>query len=139
MNATKKEELTIVQRVRDNKYNCIDANGKLLLDEWYDFVSDFYGEVAVIVRSNGDLNFINKQGKLLSKQWFEWVDDFDNGLARVKRSTDKLWNLIGENGKFLSEQWFIYVDMFKDGFAKVKRTNGEWAKIDKTGKIVVSK
>ena len=27
----------------------------------------------------------------------------------------------------------------KDGFAKVQRTNGEQAKIDKQGKIVVSK
>ena len=66
--ATKKEELTIVKRVRDDKYNHI-ANGKLLLNEWYDWVSDFYGEVAVVVRENGDYNFINKQGKILSEQW----------------------------------------------------------------------
>ena len=135
MNATTKEELTIVKRVSDEKYNLIDADGKLLLDEWYDFVSDFYCEVAVVVRGDGDFNFINKQGKLLSEQWFEWVDDFNDGFARVQRSTDKLWNFIGENGKFLSEQWFEWIDDFKAGFAKVQRTNGEWAKIDKNGKI----
>ena len=82
-------------------------------------------------------NFINKQGELLSEQWFEWVDDFNDDFARVKRSTDKLWNFIGENGKFLSEQWFEWIDDFKAGFAKVKRTNGEQAKIDKQGKILV--
>ena len=136
METTKKEEFTRVQRVSDNKYNLITADGKLLLDEWYDWVSDFFGEVAVIVRGDGDFNFINKQGKLLSEQWFEWVDDFNDGFARVKRSTDKLWNLIGENGKFLSEQWFEWIDDFKAGFAKVQRTNGEWAKIDKTGKLI---
>ena len=136
METTRKEKLAIVKRVIDDKYNLIDANGKLLLDEWYDWVSDFYGEVAVIVRGDGDFNFINKQGKLLSKQWFEWVDDFDNGFARVQRGTDKLWNFIGENGKFLSEQWFEWIDDFKAGFAKVQRTNGEWAKIDKTGKLI---
>ena len=136
MEETKKEEMTIVQRVIDRKYNIIDANGKLLLDKWYDFVSDFYGEVAVVVRGNGDLNFINKKGEILSEQWFEWVDDFQDGLARAKRSTDKLWNLIGENGKFLSEQWFEWIGDFQDGLALVKRTNGEWAKIDKNGKIV---
>ena len=137
MENNKKEELAIVKRLSDRKYNFIDANGKLLLDEWYDFVSDFYGEVAVIVRGDGDFNLINKQGKLLSEQWFEFVDDFKAGLARVKRSTDKLWNFIGENGKFLSEQWFEWIDDFKDGFAEVKRTNGEYFKIDKQGKILV--
>ena len=136
MERTKKEKLAIVKRVIDDKYNLIGENGKLLLDEWYDFVSDFYGEVAVVVRGDGDFNFINKQGKLLSEQWFEWVDDFDNGFARVQRNTDKLWNLIGEDGKFLSDEWFRYVKDFNDGFAEVKRTNGEWAKIDTNGKIV---
>ena len=139
METTKKEEMTIVQRVIDRKYNLIDANGKLLLDEWYDWVSDFYGEVAVVIRANGDFNFINKQGKLLSEQWFEWADDFKDGFAVVKRSTDKLWNLIGENGKFLSNEWFKWAEDFNNGYAEVQRTNGEWAKIDKNGKIVVSK
>ena len=139
MEETKKEELTIVKRVSDEKYNLITADGKLLLDEWYDFVSDFYGEVAVVVRGDGDFNFINKQGKILSEQWFEFVDDFNDGFARVKRSTDKLWNFIDKNGKFLSEQWFEWIDDFKAGFAKVQRTNGEQCKIDKTGKIVISK
>ena len=137
METTTKEELAIVKRLSDRKYNFIDANGKLLLDEWYDFVSDFYGEVAVVVRGDGDFNFINKQGKILSEQWFEWVDDFKAGLARVKRSTDKLWNFIGEDGKIISKEWFRYVDDFNDGFAKVQRTNGEYFKIDKQGKILV--
>lgn len=57
-------------------------------------------------------------------------------LAIVKRISDNKYNLIGENGKFLSEQWFDWIDDFKAGFAKVQRTNGEWAKIDKNGKIV---
>ena len=137
METAQKEGLTIVKRVSDEKYNLITADGKLLLDEWYDFVSDFYGEVAVVVRGDGDFNFINKQGKILSEQWFEFVDDFKAGFARVKRSTDKLWNFIGEDGKIISKEWFRYVDDFKDGFAKVQRTNGEWAKIDTNGKIIV--
>ena len=95
MKTTKKEKLAIVKRVIDDKYNLIDANGKLLLDEWYDFVSDFYGEVAVIVRGDGDFNFINKQGELLSEQWFNWVGIFHKGFARVRRS-DNLYNFINK-------------------------------------------
>ena len=56
-------------------------------------------------------------------------------LAIVKRVSDNKYNLITADGKLLSDEWFRYVDDFKDGFAKVQRTNGEWAKIDKNGKI----
>ena len=100
MEETKKEELTIVQRVIDDKYNLIGENGKLLLDEWYDFVSDFYGEVAVIVRGDGDFNLINKQGKLLSKQWFEFVDDFKDGFAVGQRTNGEYFK-IDKQGKIL--------------------------------------
>ena len=137
MNAANKEEFTRVQRVSDRKYNLITADGKILSEQWFDFVSDFFGGAAVIVRAGGDFNFSNKQGKLLSEQWFEWVSDFNEGFARVERSTDKLWNFIGEDGKIISKEWFRYVDDFNDGFAKVQRTNGEYFKIDKQGKILV--
>ena len=76
------------------------------------------------------------QGKLLSEQWFEWVCNFYDEFARVQRSTDDLWNFINKQGKILSDEWFIDAYYLDDGFAKVKRTNGEWAKIDKTGKII---
>ena len=49
---------------------------------------------------------------------------------------DKKYNFINKNGKILSDEWFIYVDMFNGGLVKVKRTNGEWAKIDKTGNLI---
>ena len=48
-------------------------------------------------------------------------------------------NFITKDGKIISNEWFRYVDDFNDGFAKVQRTNGEWAKIDKNGNIVVRK
>ena len=57
-------------------------------------------------------------------------------FTRVQRTSDNKYNLITEDGKLLSKQWFEWIDDFKDGFAKVQRTNGDWAKIDKNGKIV---
>ena len=109
-----KETYSLVRREIDSnsnnyKYNYYSyTNCKELFNEWYDWVSDFYGGFAVVEREddNGDYlrNFIDKNGKLLSEEWFKWVDYFN-----------------------------------KDGFADVERTNGEQCKIDKTGKIVVSK
>ena len=91
---------------------------------------------AVIKREDEKYNLIDAQGKLLSEQWFEWVCNFYDEFARVQRSTDDLWNFITKDGKILSDEWFIDAYYLDDGFAKVKRTNGEWAKIDKTGKII---
>ena len=122
----------------DELYNFIDEKGKLLSDEWFDWIDNFKEGFARVQRSDGQYNFIDKQGKLLSEQWFAWVDDFQEGFARVQRFDD-LMNFIGANGKIISSEWFAWVGDFNEGFAKVQRTNGELAKIDKTGEIVVRK
>lgn len=136
MNATKKEELIKVQRVSDNKYNLIDANGKLLSNEWFDWIGDFYDEFALVERENHEYNYIDKQGNILSDEWFKWLDLFRDEFARVK-SFDDEFNFIDRQGKLLSNEWFRYVDYFDEyDLAVVERTNGELCKIDKNGKIV---
>lgn len=125
------EDFAIVKR-GDELYNFIDEKGKLLSDEWFEWIDNFNEGFARVQRSDELYNFIDKNGKLLSEQWFDWVDDFENGFARVQRSDD-LMNFIGANGKILSNEWLAWVDNFKEGFAKVQRTNGEYFKIDKQG------
>ena len=122
----------------DELYNFIDTKGKILSEQWFDWIDNFNEGFARVQRSDELYNFIDKNGKLLSEQWFDWVDDFENGFARVQRSDD-LMNFIGANGKILSNDWLNWVGDFENGFAKVQRTNGELAKIDKTGEIVVRK
>ena len=120
----------------DELYNFIDKNGKLLSDEWFDWIDYFHDGFARVQRSDELYNFIDKNGKLLSEQWFDWLDDFKEGFARLQRSDD-LMNFIDANGKILSNEWLAWVGDFDNGFAKVQRTNGELAKIDKTGEIIV--
>lgn len=99
MEETKKEEFTRVQRVTDNKYNLITADGKLLSDEWFDWV-DYFHEGFAIVREDYLMNFINKQGKLLSNEWFKYVYDFNNGLAVGQRTNGEYFK-IDKQGKIL--------------------------------------
>mgnify|MGYP001773082103 CR=1 FL=1 len=54
---------------------------------------------------------------------------------KVITSIQEFENSIDTNGKLLSNEWFKYGYDFNNGFAEVHRTNGEWAKIDKNGKI----
>ena len=101
METTNKEELAIARRLSDGKYNLIDTNGKLLSEQWFEWIGcSFYYGFAIVRRAN-EYNLIDTKGKLLSNEWFRWVNFDDN-----------------------------------DGLAVVQRTNGEWAKIDKNGKIV---
>ena len=116
----------------DELYNFIDEKGKLLSDEWFEWIDNFKEGFARVQRSDELYNFIDKQGKLLSEQWFAWVDDFQEGFARVQRFDD-LMNFIDANGKIISSEWFAWVGDFDNGFAKVQRTNGEYFKIDKQG------
>lgn len=136
METTKKEEFTRVQRVRDNKYNLINAQGKLLLEKWYDWIGNFKDGFAVVRRGINKHNYIDKDGKLLLNEWFKWAENFQDGIARVQRE-DYSYNLINKQGKLLSNEWFEWVDDFdKYGLAIVYRKNGEKCKIDKNGKIV---
>ena len=133
METTKKDGLAIVKRLGDNKYNFIDANGN---EQLFDRLDNFKDGFARVQRKDGKWNFIGEDCKLLSNEWFGYVDYFKNRLARVQRKEDKKCNYINKNGKIISDEWFNRVFDFKDGLAVVERTNGEFCKIDKTGKIV---
>ena len=135
METTKKEELIIVKSVRDGKYNLIDANGKLLSEQWFNWVGTFHDGFVIVERGDSKYNFIDKQGKILLDEWFEWIGVFYDGFARVKRF-DGSMNFINKELKIISDEWFSYVDYFDEyGLAGVQRSNGEQAKIDKNGKI----
>lgn len=98
METTQKEEFTRVQRVSDNKYNLITADGKLLSKQWFDWIDYFHDGLAKVQRAYEEYNYIDKNGKLLSNEWFKWVYDFNDGFAEVKRTNGE-WAKIDKNGK----------------------------------------
>ena len=103
MEKTIKEEFTRVQRVSDNKYNLITEDGKLLSEQWFDWIGDFYDDndgFAIVRREDYLTNFIDKQGKLLSNEWFSWVNDFKDGLAVGQRTNGEYFK-IDKQGKIL--------------------------------------
>ena len=129
------EGFASVQR-GDELWNFIDKKGNILSNEWFNDVYSFYEGFARVQRANGEWNFIDKYVNYLSDEWFNYCCSFTNGLAAVQRKEDKLWNFIDKNGNYLSDEWFNVVNAFDGDFAEVQRTNGEWCKIDKTGKLI---
>ena len=127
------ENFAKVQRANGN-WNLINKKGKLLSEQWFNYVYDFSEGFAIVRNEDYGYNFIDKKGNILSDKWFEWLDYFKGEFAKVQRA-DGLQNFIDKDAKLLSKEWFNYVGYFCEGFAGVRITNGEWRKIDKTGKL----
>lgn len=49
----------------ERQYNFIGKDGKILSNEWFEFVDDFKDGFAVVKRTNGEQAKINKSGKLI--------------------------------------------------------------------------
>ena len=111
MGTTKKEEFTRVQRVSDNKYNLIDANGKLLSEQWFYWVDYFHDGFAMVKRGEFEYNYIDTKGKILSDEWFRRAYNFKDGFAVVQRS-DYKYNFIDKNGNYLLKEWVYSVEDF---------------------------
>ena len=116
----------------EKKYNFINKQGKLLSEQWFEWVEDFKDGFAVVKNEDYVYNLIDKQGKFLSKKWFEKAFEFNEGFAVVEK-TIGLRNFIGKDGKILSDEWFYNAHSFKDGFAKVQRSDKKYNFIDKQG------
>ena len=124
----------IAQVRLNNKYNLIDANGKVISKQWFDYVCKFDENGFARVRLNNKYNLIDANGKVISKQWFDWISEFKNGFAEVK--LNKKFNFIDVNSNLLSKQWFDWISNFdKNGIAQVK-LNDKWNLIDINGKLV---
>ena len=119
----------------DSQYNFIDKQGKLLSEQWFEWVDIFHDGLARVRREDNLYNLIDKNGNYLFDEWFMYVDNFYDGFAEVQREDGK-YNFITANGKLLSEQWFEWIGSFYNGFALVERENHQYNFIDRQGKLL---
>ena len=116
-------------------WNFINRQGNILLNQWFNWVNNFYEGIAIVLRKDMLYTFIDKKGNYLSHEWFNDVYPFYEGFAIVQRE-DRLYNFIDKQGNFLSDEWFSDAYSFYKGFARVQRTNYEFCKIDKSGNLI---
>lgn len=69
--------------ILNDKYNFINTEGRLISNQWFDYVGYFYKGFAKVIL-NGKYNFINTEGRLISNQWFDYALGFNEGFAEVK-------------------------------------------------------
>ena len=70
----------------DTLYNYINKEGKLLLNEWFEWADDFFEGFAIVQREDKLYNLIDTKGKIISNEWFEFVHCFEYGFADVERT-----------------------------------------------------
>ena len=84
----------------DGKWNFINAEGKLLSEQWFDDTYRF-SEGFAVVTLDRKYNFINTKGKMLSEQWFDDAWNFSDGFAVVKLNREA--KKINTKGEFVEE------------------------------------
>lgn len=83
---------------KDGKANYVDADGKLLSDEWFDACNDFEDGFGLVVKG-GKRNYIRSNGEILLSVWVDRAGDFLGGQAPViidgrRYSVDRSGNII---------------------------------------------
>ena len=140
---TKQELDNVINELRanevSNKFSELRTNKESNNYDWL----RFYTAGEDLIKNAVDKYNLQKYRELSSSGSFEYSKLAEQAadatkkeeLTRVQRVSDRKFNLITENGKLLSNEWYEWIDYFHDGVGEVQRTNGEWAKIDKTGKL----
>ena len=91
----------VIQR-EDELYNLIDKQGKILSEQWFEWVCNFSDGFARVQRKDSKWNFIDKQGKILSDEWFIDAYYLDDGFANVKRTNGE-WCQIDKTGNLIKK------------------------------------
>ena len=117
-----------------DKWGFIDRTGKLVMQ--FDDAGQF-AEGLAAAKVNGKFGFIDSTGKFVITPAFDQVLPFSEGLAAVR--VKNLWGFIDKSGTFIVTPAYKQAQSFSEGLAAVmvNEKTGEWATIDRTGKIII--
>ena len=112
------------------KFNYINKQGFMLIDEDFDIASPFINGFACVVKNNKQ-SYLNKDFKLLGDRYFEFVYLKDDGSAMVYNNGK--FNFYGSNWKLLSDEWFDFAYDFDESGKARFVINEKCGYIDKLG------
>ena len=126
----------------DGKVGFIDNTGKIVITPQFDFVGDFWFDLAVYgeyEEGNGGnkYGYFDKTGNKVIPANFHEAQNFGiNKLAAVMNE-DEEFGYINRSGELVIPYQYQYADLFNDGLAPVKK-DGLYGYIDVTGKMVIN-
>lgn len=125
----------IIDGVR--KYGYLNSEGEFVIKPAFESASDYHDGVAVVTLS-GNYLVIDTLGSIIYTD-NDPIEDFCNGAAViVDRGTDSyLYGYIDTKGNIIVKPMYKQASSFReDNTAYVKTGTGEYALIDKTGKVL---
>lgn len=119
---------------RQGKFFLIQKNGKISVDDYYDFIRSTEEGISLVQRDD-TYNILDEYtGKLISSEWFKGVSIFVDGVCKVCNN-EGAFNFLRKDGTLLSETWFDGCGNFTGNFAKVQAC-GKSNYLTKSGQIV---
>ena len=102
---------------RNEKCGLLNSKGKVIIEEKYDYISDFSEGLAVFLHDE-KFGFINTKGKVVVKNVYQNAYKFVDGFAAVKNANDK-WGYIGKRGGVKIDFIYDSASSFSGGIAMV--------------------
>ncbi|MDF2672073.1 MAG: repeat protein [Clostridiales bacterium] len=123
----------------NDKLGIIDRDGKLIIQEKFDYIYPFSEGIAIADNESG-FKAINEKGQIIFEA-NSFIGSFRDGIALFSQeSTDGkyLYGYIDKLGKIIIQPKYENAENFINGKAVVKLGEGNYELIDKTGKTLTS-
>lgn len=115
----------------------IDRSGKVISGPFSAGMPEFVNDMAVINEQGKDSKVIDDTGEIILEAKYQLVS-YSEGLIKYASGTSddkKLYGYMDLNGTIVIPAAYQYAQDFKDGKAVVETSGGNYAIIDKTGKV----
>lgn len=101
--------------MRDNRFNYVDKQGRLLLAEWVDSAAGDFADNRGPISTNEKWGFIDKEGNVAIPLRFDSATPFNNGHAMVALNKGKEHRIIDTTGRFSTSRTFSTSAHFHEG------------------------
>jgi hypothetical protein len=119
------------------RYNYVDASGKLLNQSYYKSASSFVNGMGTLQDNNGEWYWIDNKGNIIKSlgrfSGFGYYSDLKDDMILVSEAGMK--GFLNSQGQEVISKKYEDAFSFSEGLAAVKQ-NGSWGYIDKNGNWV---
>lgn len=123
---------------KNGLYGIIDAQGRMIVNFQYDYISDFNEGLAIATDKTG-YKVLDSEGKTIFQNK-GYISSFKEGFAIIEGNdspdSHSLYGYLNREGKIVIPPQYESAGDFYNGNAIVKKKEGSYALIDKEGNIL---
>ena len=96
----------------DDEWNLISIDDEYISDNWYDYISNFFDDVAIVGKRGlpfpnswgMSYNLMNLKGEILLDEWYANIGLFYYGFARIYKNSKV--NVVNNKGEIVLPKWY---------------------------------